>query len=372
MTDEPFFGVSTVGLSKRQGRKPSSLLQAINHNLRATQKERGARAHIDPARMYLNEVLAGPDTPEAVVELARSLMLVAGVDTTKLRKDYTQAIELLFSLSANHRLDGRAYFTACAAWAAAQFGAANILSAVVHNDEAQPHLHVLISPLVDGRVRGSALLARPKLAALRESFFRVVARAFGLQKPPSRLSGAIRGQLARTVLARLESAHDAVLKSMAWQSIRRAIERDPGPFADDLGIEIEVVAPKRKTMTAIFTGTGKGAKMERTDKTKEILKPIGFEMPHESAPEKHRNLSCVGFTPKQPPPATPKAPAPDKPFPESVRVRDHDLDSALYDPITGEYFSAPPRPGRCNRGAADAWVAAALPKGKHDEKTTHA
>ena len=45
---------------------------------------------------------------------------------------------------------------------------------------------------------------------------------------------------------------------------------------------------------------------------------------------------------------------------ETVRIKDDDLDPALYDPDSGEYFLRPPPPARNQRQAADAWVAAAL------------
>jgi len=51
-----------------------------------------------------------------------------------------------------------------------------------------------------------------------------------------------------------------------------------------------------------------------------------------------------------------------EPHPEEVRVRESDLDSALFDPTTGEYFKRPPPPARNNRAAADEWTARVLIK----------
>lgn len=53
------------------------------------------------------------------------------------------------------------------------------------------------------------------------------------------------------------------------------------------------------------------------------------------------------------------APAND-PKPEEVRVRESDLDPALYDPTTGESFKRPPAPARQQKRAADKWVISAL------------
>lgn len=45
---------------------------------------------------------------------------------------------------------------------------------------------------------------------------------------------------------------------------------------------------------------------------------------------------------------------------EADRVRDCDLDPALFDPVTGEHAQPKPRPARAGRVAAEAWVAASL------------
>lgn len=315
MSSMLFFSVGTIGQSTRLGRKPSTLLGAARHNHRAIQAERGARSHIDPTRTHLNESIAGPDTPEAVVALAKSLMTEAGVAINELRKDYAQAVELLFSLPADTSIDTDDYFRRCLTWAGEKFGCCNVLSATIHRDEASPHCHVLILPLANGRMRGSHLITRPALAALRKSFAQVVARVFGLKEPPRRLSGATHGQAVGMVLEKLESSHDAILKSGLWSTVRRDIERDPARFIAALGLELptERLATKKpvRTMTQIFTSPGKGGKIERGsnaigfDSLQDVsqkasvgqrsLKPIGFEDGPKTLRLKHRNLSCVGF-----------------------------------------------------------------------------
>lgn len=271
-----FFAVGTIGLSCRGGRKGSTLEHAARHNLREIQRERGGRSHIDGARTVLNQVIAGPNTARAVADAARAEAARAGVDVDKLRKDYCQAIELLFSLPADTTIDTGAYFKRCVDWARERFGVDAVLSAVAHHDEAAPHAHVLMSPVVDGRMKGSALVGRTALAELRRSFELSVARPFGLKQPPGRLQGVARGQAVRAVLERLEQAQDVAMRSALWQTIRQAIEADPRPFMLALGLKLAQPAPKRRrTMTQIFTSPGRGPRAER--EAAAPTKPIGFE-----------------------------------------------------------------------------------------------
>ena len=175
--------IGAVGLSRCGGRKPSTLTQAAAHNLRADQNERGARAHIDPSRTHENRILHGPDAPAKVVALAHSAMAAAGVDAVKLRKDYVQALELLASLPPGSGVAEDEFFAAAVAWAGGRYGVENLMSAVVHRDEAAPHLHLLVLPLVDGRMSGGELRSAQALQQTTRDFFEKVARPFGLRQP---------------------------------------------------------------------------------------------------------------------------------------------------------------------------------------------
>lgn len=112
-------------------------------------------------------------------------MAAAGVAVDKLRKDYTQAVELLFSLPPDTAINTQEYFERCVVWVERHFGAGNILSADVHRDEAAPHCHVLVLPLVDGQMRGANLLALSHVARLRDDFDKEVAKHYGMRRPPA-------------------------------------------------------------------------------------------------------------------------------------------------------------------------------------------
>lgn len=338
---------------------------AARHNRRVIQAELGATGSIDPTRSHLNVTLQGPSTAADVGQLAKDLMMAAGL--TKLRKDAVMALEIVFSLPPGHAIDDRAYFTDCAEWVGRYLGGVT-LSVDIHRDEAQSHCHVLLLPLIDGRMAGSDMLGgKQKLMAMQKQFHLDVAARYGLNKAPARLTTTAKLAGSKAVLQKLRETGDAALKSAAWPSIRDKIESDPAPFLLTLGIELHAPAKKQKTMAAIFTGKGKGKAKESN--------PIGF-----ATPEKGQTLCSVGFTPKLPPPTPAKpAPAPKPTAPpqlsesltrdrvlsdpkcnddqyedvETVRVRDSDQDPNLYDPETGEFYRLP-NPVRLHRHAVDA------------------
>ena len=262
--------VGTIGLSKRAGRKPSTLAQAAAHNLRADQNERGARSNVNPARSDRNQILHGPDTPAKVAALAQSLMADAGVDATKLRKDYTEAIELLVSLPPESGVDEAGFFAAAVEWAEERFGMGNIISAVVHRDESAPHMHLLILPLLNGKMAGSSLVTREATSTMTREFFQKVAKPFGLRQP-ERSNPAHRADLARAVLDRLNVTSDPCQKSAIWATLRAAIESNPQPFAEVLGITVTERKKPMRSFTKIMTSTGKKTSEDRG------RKPIGFE-----------------------------------------------------------------------------------------------
>ncbi|TXI62715.1 MAG: hypothetical protein E6Q48_05480 [Limnohabitans sp.] len=320
-------------------------LAAARHNKRVIQAELGAGSHITPTRSRLNISLIGPQTPEEVARLAKERISLTGA--SKPRKNAVLGVELVFSLPKNHRLDVVEYFTACAQWAGQQFGGMdNIISADIHRDEAQDHAHVLLVPLIDGRLKGSdAVGNKRKLAELQTSFFYSVATGFGFSKPRSKLSGNAKAQTVKRVLDKL--INDPAAKSVAWSVIRDSVERDPLPYALTLGIEVEQRAKPIKTMAQIFTSKGKGSVIREQAKPYKVL-----------APEKSKTL---GLCMESPSPISPdiQHPLEQLAAPAVVRVRDIDQRPEHYDPITGEHFT-PRSKSLMARLNADQWVAEAI------------
>jgi hypothetical protein len=265
---------------QKHPRNPNIVRDAARHNLREIQAELGAESSIDSRRSRRNEILEGPATAAEVVAGANQRMRGAGIDPLKFRVDGVRLVEVMCSLPPDFNGDGRAYMIDCVAWAGQRYGGAdNVVSAVIHYDEAQLHCHILLVPLLDGRMAGSDMASyKPKIIEADQiDFHERVASKHGLRRSTRHLGQYAKAALADAVVRRLRAENDSALTSRVWPAYRAAIEADPQQFADALGVEVELAAKgPMRTMAQIFTSTGKGPKKE--------LNPIGFEHPRKTEP----------------------------------------------------------------------------------------
>jgi len=278
MIGDYFMAAKSIGLSKCNGRKPQTLETAAKHNKReigGVPEWAADVGGVDASRSGQNYTLAGASDAAGVVAKAQGLERAVGYKPN--RKDYAQAIEVVFSLPAKSTIQRAEYFEACVAWCARRFGAGNILSADVHLDQSVPHCHALIAPIHAGEWAGSKLLERDAYKAMRADFQEAVAGKYGLRMP-ERLKGARKADALAMVLQYIKNHDGALLSSPAWESIRRAIERDAGPFLTAYGLELkDAPAKPTKTMREIFQGPGKGPKKERETLHLRRSNPKGIE-----------------------------------------------------------------------------------------------
>jgi hypothetical protein len=278
------------------------IVNAAKHNCREIAAERGAHSHIDSTRIALNYAIRGGMNSTDIAAQAANRMATLGIDAARLRKDAVRGIEFVFSPSRDAQLDHHAFFTACTNWVGERFGGEdNIVSSIVHLDEALPHCHVLIVPISGGRMVGSDMLGfGAHFASIKQEFQERVCVPHGLQPPPRKLWGAAKAVLAGAVIKALESNSDAAMRSTLWQSIREAVEREPEPFALEYGVAMPTLAPAKPSKSFVEIMTGKGKR------TAEDRNPIGF-----ARRENHQTLSCVGFAISpalSPPPNEPHRP----------------------------------------------------------------
>lgn len=303
----------SIGLSKAGGHKPCTRLNALRHNLREIQAELGSLGRIDPTRTKWNLVMAGAGTAEEVEALARAEL--SRVDTSKLKRDHCQAIEIVFSLEAGTAIDTNRYFVDCLEWVKMHMPMP-VLSAVVHHDEAHPHAHVVILPVQNGRYMGGASIAKPEVKRLRESFFQRVAGRYGLKREQAKLYGSAKQWAIAAVVGRCEFKGLPVALGPMWLILMAAIERDPLPSMAALGIDVNDIRPKDDESSPIALAASPIALDEETGKIEA--------------------LSCVGLATPTPSPNLPISPA------------DHGT-SATITPAT----TAPPKKLELARAAMD-------------------
>lgn len=310
---------------------------AARHNLREIQNELGADSHIDAARMGDNRVLAGPTTAGKVATLADQFMAEAGA--TVKRKDAVRAIEILFSLPPESHINRDAYFTDALQWAR-DFFVLPVLSAVIHRDEAAPHMHVLLLPLVNGRMSGSAVMGnRQRLQALQTSFFEQVGVRHGLIRPKAarRLSAATRKKCAELAFTAIVSDADMLLRPAVEQAILDAFGRHPEPLLNALGLSLPTTSKPGKSFVGIMTKPcGPEPRQSKPIGFASKPKPIGFEEQHAKIGNPYVS---VGVAPETPPVLPPDATRTD----DYIRSSD-DAPAEYWDADVGEF--RPPPTGR--------------------------
>lgn len=159
-------------IEKRKGL--DAVRRAANHNLRAVDTP-----NADPDRGI--RVLAGSTSAPGVVDAVN--------DRTKplvKRKDAIRCIEVLAAMSpdyAKKNISTEAFELAAMTWARDTFGAENILSAVVHEDETTPHIQMLITPVTPkGNLAASHWLDGPKKLSKLQDTYADAMKPLGLER----------------------------------------------------------------------------------------------------------------------------------------------------------------------------------------------
>jgi Plasmid recombination enzyme len=219
---------------KKQNSK-RCIWSSARHNLREMYRYRKPPIGIDSSKFHLNVILRGASTAKAVNAYAEQLMKNAGI--TKVRSNGVRCIEVLFSLPFNTQLSVVEYFSACVVWAGQYFsGEENILSAVIHLDQANPHCHVLLLPLKNNELRGSEMFGRRgDLLAMHKSFAIEVTSKYQPITTLERVTVAKKRELATRVHGLLKKRNDTVLTSPVWELVKIDIERNPARYVAALG-----------------------------------------------------------------------------------------------------------------------------------------
>jgi len=227
-------------LSVKKIKSLEILKNSLKHNLRQIPRELGENRHIDAARCSLNRTLIGGADPVKMVRDAeKSILQGTG---KKLRSNGVLALEYLISLRSDTAVEIDDYFSQVVDWLEDYLGCP-IISAVVHLDEGNPHMHVIVLPLRNGRMTGSALMGyKGDLAALKRSHYKCVGRHFGLEMIES-IPRFKRYEISRQIVQALNSSKDLLDQPVIRTALQNVIQMAPHELMAILGIQLSFDPP---------------------------------------------------------------------------------------------------------------------------------
>lgn len=322
---------------------------AARHNLREIQAELGADSHIDPLKTIQNIILRGASDAAGVASLAVQLMEQGKV---KRRKDEVLGLEVVVSLRPASGMDEKAFFEAAVNWAD-NFFEIPILSAVIHNDEAAPHCHIVMLPLFDGRMIGGKLVGNiPRLLAMQADFYDKVGQPYGLTRPTpvKRYSSVARVKAAAMVIDYLKTHPKSLNEPTICDALRDALTLNPMPVMAALGLDMpEAKKPNEATFNDCLV---KRSKPEKSSDCVPVapMKSIDFTPPEKAKSidfipknevQKERSLSCVDFVIYPQPVEAPKRQIDDDFQDDYSREREDDLTGKVWDEERGEFVTLP-------------------------------
>jgi len=120
------------------------------HNLRTE-----IHSNVNAEKVKFNKILIGGYTPKAIkTTLNDRWKKLEDTNTRKTRKDAVGSLELILTASNDYFTDDNveSWTKANLDFAIAEYGEKNIISAILHMDETTPHLHLLIVPVVNGKL----------------------------------------------------------------------------------------------------------------------------------------------------------------------------------------------------------------------------
>lgn len=267
---------------------PGGVRAAAKHNLREIAAEIGADSHIDVERIGDNFILRGRNGAADVALEAKASMEKAGV--TKVRKNAVMALELLFMLPSHTSIDQREYFERATSWAEAYF-AVPVLSSIVHLDESAPHCHVLMLPLVNGKMNGSDLHGgKAKLWAMQKSFHQEISANYGFVRQEPRKRASVTSRAAAMKQLRNYFQTTSKMSPGAIQALLMPHAQDPHTLLQALGITAQPLRSAPKSFVEIMTAPCEPERRNASQhKVIHGARTINAEEPRDSIP-----YTCVG------------------------------------------------------------------------------
>ena len=215
-----------------------TILMTEAHNARKIPIELQPNGRIDPEKSLYNTVIVDIDF-DSLESKVKKVISDAGINIEGgryKRPNKGLAIEWLFTVTPGFECDYLALYKETLKWLRQWLPCCPIVYAVIHFDEADPHMHVVMVPLDGKRLPASKILGYKGVSRARViDLYEQVGKKFGLSHP-ARLTGAAKKRAAELTIKVCERFSYRNKLGKMWQPFVMAIQSRPEPFMDVLGI----------------------------------------------------------------------------------------------------------------------------------------
>ena len=208
------------------------------HNARKIPIELQPNGRIDSTKSIHNTVIESIDCG-SLEEKVKRIISDAGINLESgryKRPNKGLAIEWLFTVTPGFECDYVELYKKTLDWLRKWLPNCPIAYAIIHFDEADPHMHVVMVPLDGKRLPASKILGYKGVSRARViDLYEQVGKKFGLSHP-ARLTGAAKKRAAELTIKVCERFSYRNKLGKMWQPFVMAIQSRPEPFMDALGI----------------------------------------------------------------------------------------------------------------------------------------
>jgi len=215
-----------------------TLALAYAHNSRVMYPRNGLVNGIQLSKSWQNLELISLKSDNSE-QAAADVMLSRGIDPLSREiqaRHRGWAIELVITVTSGHKCTYDALFAEAVEGLIKTHPESVVIHAIVHYDQGQPHCHLIMVPILDGRLQADKLRGYVNETARRNQvIFESLRGAYGLE-PPSYLCGALKEKAAKLAIEALHATRSESVVEVLGQQIEKAIAARPEPFLKPLGI----------------------------------------------------------------------------------------------------------------------------------------
>lgn len=161
-----------INLKKMQNK---DLAKISEHNRRESPDGTYSNPNIDPKRTHLNVRRSEHSEKEELKTLIDRRIAEREVQQKKVRKDAVKMISVLVTASPEYinsldRDEQVRYFDECFKFCQRRFGKKNCIEMNIHFDETNPHAHISIVPIINGKLCAKELMTMKFLYEIQDEF----------------------------------------------------------------------------------------------------------------------------------------------------------------------------------------------------------